>query len=141
CLVSGSLEYDSDASLARLQKYLESHYAIQCTRAFRKTDTNLPGLENLDDCDVMLLFTRRLKLEGEQLERIKTYCQSGRPLVGARTASHAWQTWLEFDKEVLCGNYKGHYKEGPITQVKITAEGRNHPILTGVEPFNSKGSL
>jgi type 1 glutamine amidotransferase len=141
CLVSGSLEYDSDASLARLQKYLEKNYAIQCTRAFRKTDTDLPGLENLDDCDVMLLFTRRLKLEGEQLERVKKYCRSGRPLVGVRTASHAFQTWLDLDQEVLGGNYKGHYKEGPLTDVKFTVKGKDHPILAGVKPFKSTGSL
>src|SRR5262245_64133020 len=76
CLVSGSLEYDSDGSLASFQKYLEENYPAKCTRAFRKSDTDLPGLENLDNCDVMLLFTRRLKLEGQQLDRIKKYCLS-----------------------------------------------------------------
>lgn len=141
CLVSGSLEYDSDASLAKLQKYLEKNFAIKCSRAFRKTDADLPGLENLDDCDVMLLFTRRLKLAGEQLERIKKYCRSGRPIVGIRTASHAIQTWLELDKEVLGGNYQGHYKEGPITEIKFSTSGKNHPILDGVKPFKSAGSL
>ncbi|MBI3412190.1 MAG: ThuA domain-containing protein [Planctomycetes bacterium] len=141
CLVSGSLEYDSDVSLAKFQKYLEKNYAVKCSRAFRKTDTDLPGLENLDDCDVMLLFTRRLKLEGEQLERIKKYCLSGRPIVGVRTASHAFQTWLELDKVVLGGNYQGHYKEGPTTEVKFNALGKEHPILGGVKPFKSAGSL
>lgn len=141
CLVSGSLEYDSDASLMRLQKYLETNYAVICTRAFRKSDTDLPGLEKLDDCDVMLLFTRRLKLEGEQLERVKRYCLSGKPIVGIRTASHAFQTWLDLDKEVLGGNYKGHYGEGPLTVVKITDKGKDHPILSGVKPFESPGSL
>src|SRR5262249_55849263 len=57
CLVSGSLEYESDASLSALQKYLEKQYPVKCTRAFRKTDDDLPGLENLESCDVMLLFT------------------------------------------------------------------------------------
>src|SRR5262249_40930508 len=73
CLVSGALEYDSDASLAALQEYLEKNYPVRCTRAFRRSDTDLPGLENLETCDVMLLFTRRLKITGEQLERVQKY--------------------------------------------------------------------
>src|SRR5262249_42530935 len=109
CLVSGSLEDKSDETLAAFQKYLEATYPVRCTRAFRKTDEDLPGLENLDDCDVMLLFTRRLNLRGEQLERFKKYCLSGRPIVGVRTASHAVQTWLDLDKEVLGGDYKNHF--------------------------------
>lgn len=141
CLVSGSLEYDSDTSLARLQTFLEKNYAIKCSRAFRKTDTDVPGLENLDTCDVMVLFTRRLPLKGEQLERIKKYCQSGKPLVGIRTASHAIQTWLDLDKEVLGGNYKGHFPDGPVCVVKVEDKAKDHPILKGVGSFNSAGSL
>src|SRR5439155_2232648 len=38
CLVSGSLEYQSDESLSAFQKYLEEHYNVKCTRAFRRTD-------------------------------------------------------------------------------------------------------
>jgi type 1 glutamine amidotransferase len=141
CLVSGSLEYESDASLAKFQEYLEKHYPVKCSRAFRKTDEDLPGLENLETCDVMVLFTRRLKIQGEQLERVKKYCQSGKPIVGIRTASHAFQNWLALDKEVLGGNYQGHYKAGPVAQIELVREVSNHPVLKGVKPFQSAGSL
>jgi putative heme-binding domain-containing protein len=141
CLVSGSLEYRSDDSLAGFQKYLEEHYPIRCTRAFRKADDDLPGLENLETCDVMLLFTRRLTISGEQLERVKKYCQSGKSIVAVRTASHAFQNWLVLDKEILGGNYQGHYKEGPVAQISMGDKAKSHPILAGVEPFQSVGSL
>jgi putative membrane-bound dehydrogenase-like protein len=141
CLVSGSLEYESDASLSGFQKYLEEHYLVQCTRAFRKSDDDLPGLDNLDTCDVIVLFTRRLTISGEQLEKVKKHCKSGKPIVGVRTASHAFQNWLELDKEVLGGNYKGHYGASPAVEVQIVAKARNHPILSGVKPFQSAGSL
>src|SRR5439155_23973582 len=124
CLVSGSLEYQSDQSLAAFQKYLEEHYPIRCTRAFRKADDDLPGLENLETCDVMLLFTRRLTISGEQLARIPKYCRSGKPIVALRTASHAFQNWLALDKEILGGNYKNHYGAGPSVQVEIVASAR-----------------
>jgi putative membrane-bound dehydrogenase-like protein len=141
CLVSGSLEYESDASLSDFQKYLEANFPVKCTRAFRKTDNDLPGLDNLDTCDVMLLFTRRLTISGEQLERVKKYCLSGKPIVAVRTASHAFQNWLELDKEILGGNYKGHYGAGPPVEVQIVSKARKHPILAGVKPFQSAGSL
>ncbi len=140
-LISGSLEYKSDESLALLQKHLESTYLIECVRAFRKTDSELPGLDQLDKCDVAVFFTRRLTVEGDDLERIKKYATSGKPIVAIRTASHGFQKWLEMDKEVLGGNYKGHYKEGPLCETKATKEGESHPILAGVKPFKSVGSL
>lgn len=143
CLVSGSLEYKSAETLPEFQRFLEANYGVQCTRAFLigKDLEHLPGLENLDDCDVMLLFTKRLKLSGEELERIRTYCLSGKPIVGVRTASHAIQTWLDLDKEVLGGNYKGHYGNDVATDVKLVDAAKGHPILAGVEPFRSVGSL
>jgi type 1 glutamine amidotransferase len=141
CLISGSAEYKSDESLPKLQAYLEKKYPVKCSRAFAKSETDLPGLEGLDTCDVAVLFTRRLKLEGDQLERLKKYCLSGKPLVGIRTASHAIQTWLDLDREVFGGDYKGHYKEGPFTEVKIVESAKEHPILKGVQPYRSAGSL
>jgi len=141
CLVSGSVEYKSDESLAAWQPLLERDGQIVCSRAFRRADDDLPGLEALESADVMLLFTRRLTIDGDQLARVKAYCDAGRPIVGVRTASHAFQNWLALDREVLGGNYKGHYPDGPETETSITEEGRNHPVMRGVEPIRSVGSL
>jgi putative membrane-bound dehydrogenase-like protein len=141
CLVSGSLEYKSDASLSAFQDYLEKHYPVRCTRAFRKSDDDLPGLENLESCDVMLLFTRRLTITGKQLERIKKYCRSGKPIVAVRTASHAFQNWLALDHEILGGNYHNHYGAGPLCKIRIVARAKDHPILKGFRPYESVASL
>ena len=35
-------------------------------------------------------------------------------IVALRTASHAFQNWLELDKEVWGGDYQGHYGAGPV---------------------------
>ena len=141
CLIADSGEYDAEKSLAGLQQYLEKNYPIRCSRAFARSKTDLPGLENLEQCDVAVLFIRRMELKGEQLERLKQYCLSGKPLVGIRTASHAIQTWLDLDREVFGGDYKNHYKAGPEMEVKIVESARSHPVLRGVQPFLSKGSL
>jgi type 1 glutamine amidotransferase len=141
CLVSGSLEYSSDASLAAFQAYVEKRHPIRCARAFMKTEDDLPGLENLDTCDCMLLFTRRLRISGEQLDRVKQYCQSGRAIVGVRTASHAFQNWLALDKEVFGGDYQGHYGNAAKPQIGILDQSKAHPVLEGIQPFASGGSL
>ena len=46
------------------------------------------------------IFFKRMQLAGEQLERFQKYVLSGRPIVAVRTASHAVQNWLEFDRVI-----------------------------------------
>ncbi|MEZ6139062.1 MAG: ThuA domain-containing protein [Zavarzinella sp.] len=140
-LISGSLEYESDKSLAILQAHLEKNYPVECLRAFRKTDTDLPGLEQLEQCDVAVFFTRRLKIDGKQLEMVKKYVQSGKPVVGIRTASHGFQNWLEMDKEIFGGNYKNHYSNKEKCTIAHTKVGEQHLTLEGVKPYVSNGSL
>ncbi|NQT81840.1 isochorismatase family protein [bacterium] len=141
CLVSGSAEYDSDTSLAAFQKYLEQGYNARGTLIKARGFEELPGLEALDDCHVALFFTRRLTIGGEQLERVKKYCLSGRPIVAVRTASHGFQKWLEFDKLVLGGNYHGHFGQGSTMAVAIHPRAKTHPVLDGIVPIRSRASL
>ncbi len=139
--VSGSFEYESDKALALLQPYLEQNYEVDVT-FLKATDWDvLPGLEALDACDVALFYTRRLTLDGEDLERIRAYMNAGRPVVALRTASHGFQKYLEFDRDVLGGNYEGHFDEGPTTEAGVIPQGRGHPILEGVGPLRSRYSL
>jgi type 1 glutamine amidotransferase len=141
CFISGSAEYESDKTLPILKKYFEGKHPSECTLISAKSQKDLPGLENLEKCDVAVLFTRRLELQGDQLERIKKYCSAGKPLVGIRTASHGIQSFLEIDKEVFGGNYMNHYKEGPLCDVQFPDDAKKRLILDGVKPFKSKGSL
>lgn len=137
-LVSGSLEYKSDESLAGFQTRLEKA-GWACVRCFRTADDDIPGLDKLAGCDVALFFTRRLTINGKQLDAVKAYCAGGKPVVGVRTASHGFQNWLTMDREVFGGDYKGHWKAGPACATKPT--GGKHPVLAGVTPFRSVGSL
>ena len=141
CLVSASFEYESNKSLPILQKRLEKKGAV-CLRAFMvgKDESKIAGLDQIDKCDVLVLFTRRSKLEGADLEHVKKYCLAGRPIVGIRTASHAVQTWLDLDHEVLGGNYTGHFGKG-TTKVQLVDAAKAHPVLVGVRPFETMGSL
>lgn len=141
CLLSGSEEYDSDTSLAAFQRDLEAKYRVTCVLLKARGTSALPGLEDLDKCDVAVFFTRRLAIEGEDLARVKKYCESGRPVVAIRTASHGFQNWLEFDKLVLGGNYRGHYANNTTMKAALVDGAQRHPVIAGVEPIASRGSL
>ncbi len=141
CMLSGSDEYESDKSLAAFKTYLEAHFPVKCTLLKAKGTDDLPGLEALDDCDVALFFTRRLTIGGEQLEKVKAYALSGRPIVGVRTASHGFQNWLEFDKIVQGGNYHGHYRNDLSTRVNVEKDAADHPVVQGVGTIATRGSL
>ena len=125
---------------------------------------NIENLQILNDADLAVFFIRRRALEPEKMALIKNYVNSGKPVLGIRTASHSFDTkgnvlredgtevngtgflnsWPEFDEEILGGNYSGHYgqiKEGTV--VSVVPGMTNHPLLKGFNPdgFTSLGSL
>ncbi len=139
--VSGSFEYDSDACLEMFHEYLDAHYDVEIV-FLKATDWDaLPGLDALNTCDVALFYTRRLTLDGEDLEKVRAYKESGRPLVALKTASHGFQNYLEFDPRVLGGNYRGHFGHGPTMETGVMPTARDHPLLEGVGPIRSRYSL
>jgi type 1 glutamine amidotransferase len=136
--VSGSFLYNSDQVLTEFKSWIETNYPARVTLVSATDWDNLPGLEALETCDVALFYTRRLRIEGEQLQRIREYARAGRPIVAVRTASHGFENWPEFDREILGGDYQRHFPEGPTMTVALKA---NHPVLVGVSPFSSTSSL
>jgi type 1 glutamine amidotransferase len=101
----------------------------------------IPGLEALDSADLAILFIRRITLPKSEVDQIRKYVQSGKPLIGLRTASHSFENWKEFDKEVLGGNYQNHYGNKLKTAVTLAPAAQDHPITKGFTSFVSDGSL
>ena len=139
CMLSGSFEYDSEVSLKIFKTFVEKHYPIQANLIVYGSEDDDPSLEALDDADALLVFTRRLNTDGASLRQFQMYCEQGRPIIGVRTASHAYENWLAFDKDVLGGDYQGHYGHGPMTRVEIVEV--EHPILNDIPAFDCYGSL
>ena len=137
-MISGSGEYKSEPSLTEFKKFVEEGYRVECTLTLGKDGgADLPGIEALDRADVLVVFCRRMKPPQEQLERVKKWCAAGKPVVGLRTASHAFQQWLEFDKEVLGGDYRGHKGSEDISVTPVAAN-KDHAILKGVQGWTTK---
>jgi type 1 glutamine amidotransferase len=115
---------------------------------------NIPGLEALKTADLMVIFTRFLNLPDDQMQHVVDYLAAGKPVVGLRTATHAfnipakskfakysWNSGAEdykqgFGKQVLGETWVNHHgahgKEGTRG---IPASGEEkHPILRGFKP-------
>ena len=102
----------------------------------------IAGLEALDSADLAILFIRRMTLPEEQLAQFKKFAASGKPIIGLRTASHAFENWKEWDRDVLGGNYQNHHNNQLATTVRAAPEAAGHPILKGgPKEFASPGSL
>jgi nicotinamidase-related amidase/type 1 glutamine amidotransferase len=150
----GEDEYKTEITLPEFAKAELEPRGVRCSFVFADaTDkNNFPGIEKLKDADLLLVSVRRRVPPPEQLAVIREYLESGKPLVGIRTASHAFAMrdkpdgWPAFDKDVLGGNYNMHYDnapdKGPATVLSAVEAAGKHPILAGVPAeFTSKSHL
>lgn len=157
-LVSGDEEYRSEEMLPQLAKILSTHHGFRCTVVFAidpKTGTvdpdrldNIPGLQALDSADLLVLFTRFRDLPDDQMKHFVHYVQSGKPIIGLRTATHAFAlkssptfakySWNSpdggFGRMVFGETWINHHgKHGAqSTRGVINAKESGHPILKGI---------
>jgi type 1 glutamine amidotransferase len=113
----------------------------------------IPGLDDVAEADVLLVSVRRRPLPPGQLDRIRRHVAAGRPVVGIRTANHAFhlgqgapaaglEQWPTFDADVFGGHYSGHLDKA-LASTGRRAPDVEHPILADVpaEEFATGGSL
>ena len=90
-LLSGESLYGSATTLPKFAKRLEQQHGYRCTTIVREGEHRFPSLDALGQADLVILFARRMQLPAEQLGQVKRYAESGKPVIGLRTASHAIQ--------------------------------------------------
>ncbi len=160
-LVSGDQEYRSEETIPQLAKILAHRHGFKCTVLFTtdpKTGTvnpnvnNIEGLDALKTADALVLFTRFLDLPDRQMKHIVDYVEAGKPVVGLRTATHAFnigsgKTYARFGNGSTVKGYEGgfgrlvlgekwvahhgaHGKEG--TRGRLTEAGSKSPIFKGI---------
>jgi nicotinamidase-related amidase/type 1 glutamine amidotransferase len=145
-------EYQTERTLpAFALKHLGPKFRVSQVHANEKARNDLPGIDVLNEADVALFSVRRRVLPPAQLAIIRKFVAAGKPVVGIRTASHAFappggqkvpagfEAWKEFDREVFGGNYTGHHGTGPKTAVTVAEGAAGHPILRGVDVAALRG--
>ena len=156
-IVMAEDEYETNRTLSEFaRKELGKEFAVTLIHDDPQNKHRLVGMEALADADVLLLSMRRRPLAPEQLEAFRKFAADGKPIVGLRTASHAFATrdgkppagtveWPRPDKDLFGGNYDGHLGKvsdaGPNSIARVTGPA-DHPILKGVDgKFESQGTL
>jgi type 1 glutamine amidotransferase len=116
----------------------------------KKTKNVLPGIEVLAEADVVIFFMRFLKLPDSEWQPIEDYLQSGKPVIGLRTANHSFKypknharsEWNDgFGRRALGTPYIVH--QTSPTQISVIEKSRSHPIMSNVSrsTWESKGTL
>ena len=145
--VIGEREYHTRETLTELcDRMLASDFRLQYVFADEADGNRFPGIDVVNEADVVVLSVRRRGLPKQQLAVLRAYLSAGKPLVALRTSSHAFaphsiavgedvDVWPEFDGEILGGNYQGHHNNklatDPQTFVRV-AHDTQHPILKAV---------
>ncbi len=164
-LISGDEEYRSEEALPMLAQILASRLGFTCTVLFSidpetgeidpNQQANIPGLQALENADLMIIFTRFRELPQEQMHYIDDYLTAGKPVIGLRTATHAFHytrnkedQYAKYDfqsnvpgwengfgslvlGETWVSHHGNHGSEG--TRAVINDAHATHPILKGVE--------
>lgn len=160
-LISGDEEYRSEEALPQLGKILAKHHGFKCTVLFAidpkdgtinpDRNDNIPGLECLKDADLMILATRFRNLPDEQMKHIVEYVDSGKPIIGLRTATHAFNLKSKtYGKYSWGGNKEwnggfgryvlgetwvahwGHHGKESTRGIVVESE-KDNPILRGIK--------
>ena len=134
-LLAGDQEYRSEEVMPMLAKILSKHHGFHCTVLFAVNDKgevdpsvmdNIAGIENLHTADLLIVYSRFLELPDNQLNHFFNYLDSGKPVIGIRTANHGFKKFFvtedgkkkpyavdgknkRFGYHVLGGTFGGHY--------------------------------
>jgi type 1 glutamine amidotransferase len=149
--------YEAQRTIPIFAKSLASTSEALCRVILARGEMNssdFPELETaLERADLLVIFFRRRALPEKDLAAIRNWLKAGKPLVGIRTANHAFNptgdlvkghsAWESFVPDVLgCGNY-GYGPVEPGTDVQVAKDAEKHAILKGVaaKKWYSKGNI
>lgn len=147
-------EYETEKSLPEFaQKYLGS-YDVTFVFADPEDQNRLDGIEAVKTADLLLVSVRRRTLPTDQLQIVRNYVQAGKPVVGIRTANHAFclrgkepakgrAQWTSWDQDVFGGNYTNHYGNKLETTYQLNDDA-SQAIATGItsgKSYTAGGSL
>lgn len=162
--VLGDDEYYSEEGGPLLARILAERHGFRTTLCFstnpetgviaQSEKTNIPGLEALRKADLMVVFTRFRNLQDSQMKEIVDYLGAGRPVMGLRTATHAFAypaqsespyaaySWNNknpefeggFGRQILgetwISHWGGHGKQA--TRGIVAPGAASHPVMRGI---------
>ena len=154
-IVVGTLHYSPELTMPVFAKELE-RLGFRTTVVMgegnpeKKTENVLPGIDALAEADLAIFFMRFLMLPDEEWKSIEDYLESGKPLIGLRTANHSFKypkdhprfAWNDdFGRRALGTPYVVH--QSGVTKINVVQKALKHPIMANVtkSDWESQGTL
>ncbi|MCC7010811.1 MAG: ThuA domain-containing protein [Acidobacteria bacterium] len=161
-LLAGDHEYRSEETMPALARILARRFGFTCS-VFFTTDpktgfiepgsSNIAGLEALRTADLLIVFLRFQDFPDVEMQHIVDYLGRGKPVMGLRTATHAFQiqrpdapfakfSWKGvpgyeggFGRQVLGETWVSHYgaNHKQSSRLVLAPDRASHPILRGVK--------
>ena len=120
-LISGDEEYRSEEALPQLAKILATRHGFDTVTLFAiepatgeinpNNGRNIPGLEALAKADLVVMGLRFRALPPEQMKLIDEYLMKGKPVIGLRTSTHAFNMPKDHPFAHYGNGYNGEKKE------------------------------
>jgi hypothetical protein len=151
-LIAGEPEYRSEETIPMLARVLSERHGFRCTALFAinpknnlidpTCQTNIPGMRQLEDADLLILSIRFMNLPPEQNRFFKEYFASGKPMIGIRTTTHGFHKDNELKAigPTVFGSWGGHHGQHKVqgTRGVIVEDQKAHPVLIGVKDIFGK---
>jgi len=167
--IASDHEYRGEETCPALARILAKRYGFKCTVLFGQTESgtikqgssHIPGIESIEDADLLFLFLRFVHPEDAWMERFEKYLKRGGPVIGLRTTTHAFNGLQGqyayhnfnyrgddfvggFGRQILGETWNpklgaGHYGRNHkfATALHVVPEQKSHPIMRGVERMHA----
>lgn len=149
-------EYKTEKTLPKFaEEFLSEDFSVKFCKAPSEGNqrNHIANSSAIPKADLLFISVRRRAFKEATMELIRSHIVKGKPIIGIRTASHAFQLrkeklpighqeWPEWDREVIGGNYNGHLGKGLICSINPYLKTKEHLILDGVTlPFSTPATL
>jgi hypothetical protein len=167
--IASDHEYRGEETCPAIARIMAKRFGFKCTVLFGQTPEGvisqgsslIPGIEAIDDADMLFLFLRFVHPEDAWMEKLEGYLQRGGPVLGLRTTTHAFNglsgkyAYHNFDyrgddfvggfgRQILgetwnpklgAGHYGSNHKYA--TALHTVPEQIDHPVMRGVRDMHA----
>ena len=167
--IASDHEYRGEETCPAIARIMAQRYGFKCTVLFGQTEdghikpgsSNIPGIEAIDQADMLFLFLRFIKPDDAWMQRFEGYLKRGGPVLGLRTTTHAFNglqgTYAYhnfnhgdedfvggFGRQILGETWNpklgaGHYGRNHkfATAMHVTPDQKEHPVMRGVKDMHA----
>ncbi|MEM7474964.1 MAG: ThuA domain-containing protein [Planctomycetota bacterium] len=167
--IASDHEYRGEETCPAIARILAKRYGFKCTVLFGQNEdglikqgsSNIPGIDAIEDADMLFLFLRFVHPEDAWMEKFEAYLKRGGPVLGLRTTTHAFNglkgkyayhnfNYREddfvggFGRQVLGETWNpklgaGHYGSNHkfATAMHVVPAQAEHPVMRGVDAMHA----